>query len=580
MSLENQISSLKSLLSDKKIEETIKQTEALLKQHGDNAELLKINGTAWLAKGDSINAKYFLYRSLRFDPENTSTLATLAAMLIKQEKLVDAEEILEKILAINTTDFFALRSMGDLKLKSSYHTFALDYYEKSLQSDQFNQVSLEHQVDLLTKSLACCINVGHYNKALEIIREYPVDGFDENLFLAKRNIYLAKGDEYKTQILDCTRKLHENTAENIIYIIDLIKFLREENPVDEITQLIAKGMQLNIEGEARVILLKEAGDFYIESKKWEDAISTYKELFELENDVFYLQQLAYARENIKDYKNALMDVSKAMKLAGTASASLLAQRAGLFIKTKIYDKAITDYTNLIKLFPDDNQADAFYNLGLIYHKLEDKQNSVKMLLKADMEGHLKANEYLLKKFPQQLIKIRTKSTEKFKAQFADAKVRNLKSVILNKAFEKVWSSDIKKNIKSFEEQIPFLKLEFVENYLNKLAAEVFIITPEAILYNDGNQEPLEAFYSVDMESEHAIILNVQPVKGGEPNQMKVVINNDNLIVHYPLTNIEIPPKYFLPKDKANENQLAFFNKKSLGTPYHESVEKKVQEFIN
>lgn len=580
MSLENQIADLKSLLSEKKFDETIKKAEPLLEHHAENAELLKLIGLAWLGKEDSINCKYFLYKSIRFNPKDTETLGLIATMLIKQEQYTDAEETLGKILAINSDDFFALRALGDIKFKSNYQSFALDYYQKACQSTQFAQVSFADQADLLTKTIACCINEGYYNKALEIISAYPIDGFDENLFLAKRNIYMSKGEEYVSEIIDCTRSLHENVPGNVIYIIDLIKFLREEKPVDEINELIGKGLNLDIPNEAKVILLKEAGDFYIELENWENAINTYEELFQLENDVFHLQQLAFARENTKDFKNALMDVSKAIKLVGENNIALLAQRAGLFLKVKLFDKAIADYTKLISLSPNENNADAYYNLGLIYHNMNDAQNSVKMLLKADMEGHLKANEYLVNKFPKQLIQIRTANTDKFKGVFAKEKDRNLKSPILQKAFEKVWSSDIKKNIKSFEEQIPFLKVDFIEKYLNQLAAEVFIITPEAILYNNGNKVPLEAFYSVEMESEHAIILNVQPIKGGKPNQMKLVMNGDNLILYYPLTDMEVPPQYFIHKDKANDNQLKFFNTKALDVPYHESVEKKVQEFIN
>lgn len=580
MNLKAQLAELKHLLSEKKFDETIEKAEALLEKNAENAELLKLIGMAWLGKENHTNCKYFLYKSINLSPKDKETLGIITTLLIKQEKYDAAEEVLAKILAIDANDFFALRSLGDIKFKAGYHSLALDYYQKACQSSQFSQVNFPNQADLLTKTIACCIYGEYYNKAIDVINSYPIDGFDENLFLAKRNVYIAKGEEYMNPILECTRRLHENVPENVVYIIDLIKFLRAENPVDEINELIGKGLNLNIPNEARVILLKEAGDFYMESDDWENAINIYEELFELENDIFYLQQLAFAREHTKDFKNALMDISKAMKLSEGENVSLLSQRAGLFSKVKLFDKAIADYTKVIHLSSKDNHADAYYNMGLIYHKMKDVPNSIKMLLRADIEGHLKANEYLLNKFPKQLIKIKTKNTDKFKAKFEGEKDRNMKSPILAKVFEKVWSSDIKKNIKSFEEQIPFLKVDFLENYLNQLAAEVLIITPEALLYNNGNKEPLEAFYSVEMESEHAIILNIQAIKGSKPTQMKLVVNDNNLIVHYPLTDIEIPPKYFLPKDKANDNQLQFFNNKSLDTPYHESVEKKVQEFIN
>ncbi|CAA6817824.1 MAG: Unknown protein [uncultured Aureispira sp.] len=580
MNLENQIADLKSLLSEKKFDETLKKAETLLETNAENPELLKLIGMAWLGKGNNTNGKYFLYKSIRLNRTDVESLGLIATMLLKQEKYLDAEETLEKILAIHPDDFFALRSFGDIKFKAGYQSLALNYYQKACQSQQFSQVSFAHQADVLTKAIASYLNGEHYNKAIEFIDAYPVEGFDENLFLAKRNVYIAKGEEYMPQVLECTRSLHENVPGKVVYIIDLIKFLREANPVEEIKALIGKGLNLNIPEAAKLILLKEAGGFYIESEDWADAINTYEELFELENDIFYLQQLAFARTQTKDFKNALMDVSKAMKLSEEDNLSLLSQRAGLYSKVKLFDKAIADYTKVISLSPEANNADAYYSLGLIYHKIEDTQNSVKMLLKADMDGHLKANEYLLKKFPKQLIKIRAKNTDKFKAKFEGEKARNLKSPILSKAFEAVWSSDIKKNIKSFEEQIPFLKVDFLKNYLDQLSAEVLIITPEALLYNNGDKDPLEAFYSVEMESEHAIILNIQPIKGGQPSQMKLVVNEDNLILHYPLTDLEIPPKYFLSKDKANEHQLQFFKNKPLDIPYHESVEKKVQVFTN
>ena len=57
---------------------------------------------------------------------------------------------------------------------------------------------------------------------------------------------------------------------------------------------------------------------------------------------------------------------------------------------------------------------------------------------------------------------------------------------------------------------------------------------------------MEAYYKVEIESSHAIVLEIQPSKGGDVSRMRILFQNETLVLSYPLQSKEVPAKYFKP----------------------------------
>ena len=109
--------------------------------------------------------------------------------------------------------------------------------------------------------------------------------------------------------------------------------------------------------------------------------------------------------------------------------------------------------------------------------------------------------------------------------------------------------------------------------LEKLSKEMFLITPQGLLLFEGDSStPLEAFYSVEVESEHAILLNIQATKGGASSSMRISLYEDSLLLNYPVAEEDVPAKYYLAIETPTEEQLTRLKNKEIDIPYIETIE--------
>jgi tetratricopeptide (TPR) repeat protein len=249
------------------------------------------------------------------------------------------------------------------------------------------------------------------------------------------------------------------------------------------------------------------------------------------------------------------------------------------MKGGLTDKAIVDYTTLLNMAGDNDDADTYYNLGIAYNKLGEKANAVKMLIKAEMLGHEKAGELLMKSFSEHLISARQKVGSKLLEQYSSEFERNKRSPILSNAFGKLWVPNMSKFLQSNMNEVKTFPASVIKAMLSDAEKDMFLITPEGLLLFEGTGEPIEAYYSVEIESEHSILLEVQPTKGGETANMRILFHEGNLLLNYPIGEAEIPAKYFLPSQEVNNEQKERLTTKKVNIPYMDSLESTISSIV-
>ncbi len=136
-----------------------------------------------------------------------------------------------------------------------------------------------------------------------------------------------------------------------------------------------------------------------------------------------------------------------------------------------------------------------------------------------------------------------------------------------------------KFVQSNLSDISSLPGSIVKEMLAEVEKDLFLITPEGILFFEGSAAPVEAYYKVEIESKHSILLEIQATKGGNKSTMRISMHESNLLLSYPADDTNSPPKYFLPAQEVNQEQKQRLNGKPLNLPYMNSIEKSISSLV-
>jgi hypothetical protein len=120
----------------------------------------------------------------------------------------------------------------------------------------------------------------------------------------------------------------------------------------------------------------------------------------------------------------------------------------------------------------------------------------------------------------------------------------------------------------------------IRGVLDSASKDLFLITAQGILFMEGEKEPLEAFYKVVIESEHSILLELQPSKGSPVSNMRLAFFEKNLLITYPVAETEVSAKYFMNSEYVSEQQKTRLTNKNIEIPYIESIEKTISKVVS
>ncbi|CAA6807203.1 MAG: Unknown protein [uncultured Aureispira sp.] len=575
MTIQEILNQLNALFKEKKFEEIKERGEEFLDEFPNEIDLYLLVGKAFVATNAFTDADYYFLKAHFLDKTNLHPLYLLGSLKASMKQYIEAQEYYEQILSLDSKEVLAVICMADMHYASQQFSAAAEKYKRALEMGAKDKITLDEYALIIYKAVSSLLADKATTEALALIDTYELEDFQEMVFLAKRKIYSSLGTAGKEDVLACTETLHANVPNQVSYTLDLILYLDSYKFSARIETLYNKALQSEPTEDQKINILLGRSDVRIDAENWKGALVDLDALIAIQENWFYYQNRAKVKQHLKEYKGALADITKAMQLLGRPNKSLLTFRGKLLFKFEKFDNAIKDFMAILSLFPNDSTA--YYNLGRIYNKQKDKASSVKMLMKAEVLGHQKANEFLLKNYPQVLEQSYTKTLAKFAPIYQSEIPRNKKSPILSKAFDKLWLPDMPKFLLSLEEEIKTYPANLIKKVLAQTAKDMFIITENGILFFEGEEAPLEAYYKVELESEYSILLEIQPTKGGQTTSMRLSLFEDNLLVSYPITDVDVQPKYFLATTDISPEQKQRLTTKIVDRPYIESIENSIEK---
>lgn len=571
MSVEQFLASLKNDWEASNFELILEKGEDFLDEHDELGAALAplylylANAAIQLERWS--DADYYALKAKRLQPNEVAPLFVLASIQVRLQHYIQAQEYYQQILEQQPKHLETLVHLGDLFYLQALYPSALDYYQQALEQGAKEKLSATAYAIMLARGGQAQLLDDGAEAALGYLQKHEPTAFQEAIWLFKRQLYAELQDI--ASLLDCLETLHKGVPSKASYLLEWADLLDENKEAAKVEELYSKALALELEPTQEKQALLGRATLRMEQGNAKEALKDWNQLLELEESWFAYQKRSETKETLQDIKGALTDISAAMKLQAADSPQLYAQRAGLWSKAKAYDKAIVDYKKALQAQPE--QAIWYYQLGLAYHKSGATADAVKMLLKSDLLGYNKAKELLIKHFKEQLTKLHAKNKANYQANFKAAIPENTASPILQNIFSKLWVADMPKFIQSIEEDLKLLPGKVAEGMLEAASNDLVLLTPEALLLYEGGKDPIEAVYRIVVSSDHAVVIELQPLKGGNPLQMRLSTFEDNLLISYPLGGVEVAPKYFKVSTHLNSQQETILKQPPLGIPYIASL---------
>ena len=322
----------------------------------------------------------------------------------------------------------------------------------------------------------------------------------------------------------------------------------------------------------RAEALYARANVFASAERRTEAIQDFNQLIEMDPKWYYYQERAALWVKEKKGKQALADYNKAIELQDPPLYETIKSRGDLYFKAKVYDKAIADYKQLVGL--DATNPDAYLALAEAFRAQKDFSKAFKMYVEAELRGSLKAAAILKKHFAKYVAQRREKSVANLLPKYEKYFASNANSPILQQIFGKLWVPDMDKTILAMEDKLMLFPATLVKKVLDRMSRDMFLMTREGLLFFEPDVE-LEAFYKVDVESHHAVLIELQATKGGEPSSMRLGFHDGSLMITYPVQDEEVAAKYF----KAAPHVIEDRKKRLTAKQYLESIEGLIAKLI-
>jgi tetratricopeptide (TPR) repeat protein len=578
MKIQEAIAKVKAGIEAAQFDEIEAQAWDMMAAHPNSVELLMVLGEAAIKAVNFSRADYYFMKAKLKGVNDTEPLFSLAKLSVLIQDFSRARGYYKEILDIDTTNTLAQLGFADTYYNAQLFLEATKSYEQVLVLDAQKTLTADQYALLVYKAASCHIIIKEYDKGLALIHKHAPQGFDEMIELAKLKIYQGQGREKMAEAMQCLLNLQEHRADEPDYILQLIPYIdaTDNAKLDSLYKALF-GLALTPLQQQDALSLRV--QYSMDNQNWSTALQDLDNLIAIKENWSFFQDRSYVKTQLKDIKGAIQDLSKAITMS-SSSTILYNERGKMFAKAKAYEKAIADFEKILTLNAlERERADAFYNMGVAYTKMKDKSNALKALMKAELMGHLKAKEFLLKNYADKLSQLRTKQRSKYKAAFEGSASRNLTSPILTKAIGQLWVPNMSKIFKELEPEMDKLPAKIIKGVLEEAAKDLFIITEDALLMIEGDNEPLDAYYKVIVESQHSVLIEVQPSKGGPSANMRLSFFEGDLLMAYPDEEGGGANdwKYFKNSDKATDDQKSRLTTKKINLPYAETIEASIAQ---
>ena len=579
MEIKEALAQIKAGIKAAQFDEIEAKAWDMMAAHPDSVELLMALGEAAMQAVNFSRADYYFMKAKLKGVQRTEPLFALAQLSILIRDFSRARAYYADILKLDPAQVLAQLGIADTFYSAQLYMDATDSYSKVLSMNAKEVLEGDQYAILVYKAASSFTVLKEYDKGLQLINDYAPQDFEEMVELAKLKLFQGQGKEKLEEAKQCLTKLQQNVPNEPDYILQLIPYLENEGEKEGLSALYQALFALDLSPTQKEDALRMRAQYSINRADWATALKDLDNLLNLHEKWMYFQDRSLVKVQLKDIKGAVQDLSKAIGISSN-STILYSERGKLLAKAKAYDKAIADFEKILTLNAlDRERADALFNIGVAYTKKQDKANALKSLMKAELMGHLKAKDFLLKNYADKLSQLRTKQRNKYKAAYEGAATRNSTSPILSKAIGQLWVPNMTKVFAELEPEMDRMPATIIKGVLEKASKDLFILTADALLLIEGDKEPVDAYYKVLVESEHSILLDVQPSKGGPSTNMRLSFFEGDLLMAYPDKEGggSNDWKYLKNSEKATEDQKSRLMTKKINLPYAETIEASIAE---
>ena len=579
MEIKEALAQIKAGIKAAQFDEIEAKAWDMMAAHPDSVELLMALGEAAMQAVNFSRADYYFMKAKLKGAQRTEPLFALAQLSILIRDFSRARAYYADILKLDPAQVLAQLGIADTFYSAQLYMDATDSYSKVLSMNAKEVLEGDQYAILVYKAASSFTVLKEYDKGLQLINDYAPQDFEEMVELAKLKLFQGQGKEKLEEAKQCLTKLQQNVPNEPDYILQLIPYLENEGEKEGLSALYQALFALDLSPTQKEDALRMRAQYSINRADWATALKDLDNLLNLHEKWMYFQDRSLVKVQLKDIKGAVQDLTKAIGISSN-STILYSERGKLLAKAKAYDKAIADFEKILTLNAlDRERADALFNIGVAYTKKQDKANALKSLMKAELMGHLKAKDFLLKNYADKLSQLRTKQRNKYKAAYEGAATRNSTSPILSKAIGQLWVPNMTKVFAELEPEMDRMPATIIKGVLEKASKDLFILTADALLLIEGDKEPVDAYYKVLVESEHSILLDVQPSKGGPSTNMRLSFFEGDLLMAYPDKEGggSNDWKYLKNSEKATEDQKSRLMTKKINLPYAETIEASIAE---
>ena len=579
MEIKEALAQIKAGIKAAQFDEIEAKAWDMMAAHPDSVELLMALGEAAMQAVNFSRADYYFMKAKLKGAQRTEPLFALAQLSILIRDFSRARAYYADILKLDPAQVLAQLGIADTFYSAQLYMDATDSYSKVLSMNAKEVLEGDQYAILVYKAASSFTVLKEYDKGLQLINDYAPQDFEEMVELAKLKLFQGQGKEKLEEAKQCLNKLQQNVPNEPDYILQLIPYLENEGEKEGLSALYQALFALDLSPTQKEDALRMRAQYSINRADWATALKDLDNLLNLHEKWMYFQDRSLVKVQLKDIKGAVQDLTKAIGISSN-STILYSERGKLLAKAKAYDKAIADFEKILTLNAlDRERADALFNIGVAYTKKQDKANALKSLMKAELMGHLKAKDFLLKNYADKLSQLRTKQRNKYKAAYEGAATRNSTSPILSKAIGQLWVPNMTKVFAELEPEMDRMPATIIKGVLEKASKDLFILTADALLLIEGDKEPVDAYYKVLVESEHSILLDVQPSKGGPSTNMRLSFFEGDLLMAYPDKEGggSNDWKYLKNSEKATEDQKSRLMTKKINLPYAETIEASIAE---
>ena len=544
-----------------------KKAQAVVEVNPESKAGYMMLGLSSIQIDELVQAKLAFFQITKLNEQDVEPYYHLAFIARAENGNSAATPYYHKILQINPSDEIALQSLAFFAYEAEEYNTAINYYKMLFEKGK----QLKHV-------LQCAQIYQRQERAqegLDLLQSFTPKEFNSVYTSMKKDFLLQLS--MNKEALDCALEMLNHSPFNPELLMECADLFIGFKSYDVALDFLDKLIKYNAPKEYLLRAYEVRIAVYQTIEKYREAIEDcttllgYGEILGAKTEYYHGLRGAFNFE-LKAFKQALIDYNKVLEL-NPNSVEFLKKRGVLLFKSKKYDLAIRDLKKV--LVTDSLMPDIHIYLAKIYLMQKNKKEALMHLHKADTMDSFDARALLEKYFPKQVTMLQNTTTTKLSKQYQQYEAKNQASPLLQQLFNKVWSPNLGKSLKAMQGELKSIPAGVTKLVLAELSENRFVITPDAILFFEGKKRVLEAYYSIELESSEAILLQVQPTKGGRPSTMRLFMYEEALGITYPIGTKDVSSRYFSVQTSEDNAYSKLKGYKMLSTS-----PKSIQSLIN